>query len=85
MPERIDPFDTDPRIRWLKEAVDAAAEREALGAEDGFQEGDPPMKMEDFGMGFCHIFSECKKRILKERYGIDWQSPAELNPMNCYD
>lgn len=30
-------------------------------------------------MGYCHAFWGAKKRILKEKYHIDWKSPAELN------
>lgn len=30
-------------------------------------------------MGYCHAFWEKKKQILKEKYGIKWKSPAELN------
>jgi len=26
-----------------------------------------------------------KKRILKEKYGINWKTPAELNPETMYD
>ena len=37
------------------------------------------------GLGFCHIYWSAKKRLLKEKYGIDWQSPAERNPMILFD
>ena len=37
------------------------------------------------GLGFCHIYWIAKKNILKTDYGIDWQSPAELNPHIIYD
>ncbi len=36
-------------------------------------------------MGFCHTFWETKKRILKEKYGIEWLTPAEENPWDNYD
>ncbi len=35
--------------------------------------------------GKCHIYWKIKKRILKEKYGIEWQSPAELNPLAKFD
>ena len=35
--------------------------------------------------GWCHSYWACKKRILKEKYGIDWKSPAELNPGIKFD
>ena len=36
-------------------------------------------------VGFCHVFWATQKRILKDKYGIDWKTPAEENPQNCYD
>ena len=35
--------------------------------------------------GSCHFYWANKKRILKEKYGIEWKSPAELNPHVCFD
>jgi len=37
------------------------------------------------GMGFCHHYWKVKKEILKKDYGIEWKSPAELNPHILYD
>ena len=37
------------------------------------------------GMGFCHSYWATKKSILKDKYGIDWKSPAEMNPQTCFD
>ena len=37
------------------------------------------------GLGFCHIYWSAKKSILKEKYNIDWRSPAELNPAILFD
>lgn len=36
-------------------------------------------------LGFCHVFWNEKKRILKEEHNIEWFSPAECNPQNRYD
>ncbi|MCH5162263.1 MAG: hypothetical protein J1G38_02095 [Clostridiales bacterium] len=36
-------------------------------------------------LGFCHAYWHTKKRILKEKYNIDWRSPAELNPHIRFD
>ncbi len=36
-------------------------------------------------MGCCYIYWHIKKQLLKEKYGIDWQSPAELNPRVIFD
>lgn len=35
--------------------------------------------------GFCHIYWDTKKIILKKDYNIDWKSPAELNPHIIFD
>jgi hypothetical protein len=32
------------------------------------------------GMGRFYIFESTKKRILKEDYGIEWRTTAEMNP-----
>lgn len=36
-------------------------------------------------MGYCHKYWHVKKRILKEDYGIEWKTPAEMNPLVCFD
>ncbi len=36
-------------------------------------------------LGFCHRYWAVKKRILRERFGIAWRSPAELNPHIRFD
>ncbi len=36
------------------------------------------------GMGFCHVYWNCKKELLKRR-GYGWQSPRDLNPDVIYD
>lgn len=37
------------------------------------------------GEGFVNIYWETKKRLLKNRYGIDWRSPGEMNPQVIFD
>jgi len=36
------------------------------------------------GFGSVHTFWHLKKEMLKAK-GIEWRSPAELNPNTCYD
>lgn len=36
-------------------------------------------------MGFCHTYWREIAAIAKEKYGIIWLSPAQLNPDTCYD
>ena len=35
--------------------------------------------------GFCYVVWGTKKRLLKEKYGIDWRSPDEMNPHVIFD
>ena len=37
------------------------------------------------GMGFCFAYWSTKKHILKEYYGIDWNSPSVMNPGVIFD
>ena len=36
-------------------------------------------------LGSCHRLWDMQKTILKEKYGITWYTPAELNPEIKYD
>lgn len=40
---------------------------------------------ENTGMGYCHKYWFKKREILKRDYGIEWKSPAMLNPMVHFD
>lgn len=37
------------------------------------------------GMGFCFAYWSTKRRVLKECYGINWNSPAMMNPGVMFD
>ena len=37
------------------------------------------------GMGYCYLYWETKRDILKKDYGIEWKSPALLNPKVRFD
>ena len=36
-------------------------------------------------MGYCHSLWARQQAILKDKYGIDWKTPAEQNPDILYD
>jgi len=36
-------------------------------------------------MGYCHSLWGEIQRILKEKHGIEWKTPAEMNPMTIFD
>jgi len=37
------------------------------------------------GNGYCYHLWELQQEILKEKYKINWKSPADLNKFNLYD
>lgn len=37
------------------------------------------------GMGFCHAYWPTLRNILKEKYDLDWRTPAEMNPGVLFD
>ncbi len=61
----------------VKDEVNARAERMAC-KDFGIPEG-------GYEFGMCHTIWKYKKEILKTEYGINWHSPAELNPQTCFD
>ena len=65
-----DPIENDPKYKEILASVDMEIELE-LG--------------ESRPLGYCHLFWSMKKQILKDRYGIDWKSPSELNPHIDFD
>lgn len=69
-----DPMCDTKEFKAIEESVDKSAE------ERMEKEG-----IERLSFGACHKFWEIKKEILKSEYGIDWFSPAELNPFVMFD
>lgn len=35
--------------------------------------------------GFCFIYWRAKKELLKDKYGIEWRSPSQMNPRVKFD
>jgi hypothetical protein len=66
-----DPIEDDPKFKSIIEAAGREAEAELAN--------------EPKGIGYCHDYWSTKKRILKEKYGVDWKSPAEMNPGVLFD
>ncbi len=65
-----DPIENDPKYKEIFTRVEMEVEQELGNYRP---------------MGYCHMFWSMKKQILKEKYGIDWKTPAELNPTTEYD
>ena len=68
-----DPLEKYPRYAPIILAAEEQADQELR---------DHPLRG---GIGYCHIFWNRKKAILKETYGLDWKSPQELNPDIMFD
>lgn len=70
-PLRHDPIEDTPEFKAVIKQVE--------------KELDELLKNKPKGMGFCHTYWSEKKRILKEKYGINWRSPANMNPHVMFD
>jgi hypothetical protein len=70
---KVDPIEDNPAVRPFLQLADQEAEAELATCGIG----------QEFGS--CHTFWHTKKRILKEKYGIDWRTPAEMNPHIAFD
>ncbi len=71
LPMSHDPIEREPSIALLIAQADEMATKELEGRRRG--------------TGFCQLYWRTKKRILKEHFGIDWKTPAEMNPGVFFD
>jgi len=68
-----DPVEDDPRYAEVFKTIDDEV-KELLA--------DHPQRGSE---GFVNIYWRTKKNLLKQKYGIDWRSPGELNPHVIFD
>lgn len=68
---KFDPIERTEKWEELYETIEAEIDTEI--------EPDMPR-----GMGFCYCYWSVKSMVLK-KYGIEWQSPAEMNPGVLFD
>lgn len=68
-----DPIEFDLRIDWMIREAEREAEAEVKAL------GDLPR------WGVCHMLWARQKRILKDKYGIKWRTPAEMNQNILFD
>lgn len=66
-----DPIEDDPRYLAVIASIDA--EVQALVAAE--RKAHPEVKV-----GWAHSEWAHKKRLLKERHGLDWKTPLEMDP-----
>jgi hypothetical protein len=69
-----DPIEDDPAYHTILEAADKVEHDEFNARNPG------PAKL-----GNVHGIWAIKKRILKDKHGIVWRTPAELNPRMALD
>jgi hypothetical protein len=67
-----DPIEDDPVYHAVLEAADKEAREET--DRNGSNK-----------LGSVHGFWSRKKEILKEKYGVEWRTPAEMNPKRAFD
>ena len=72
---KYDLKERDLKCREVIKQAGIEAEKNLLGKEPNLKD------ME----GYCQFFWDEKKRILKEKYNIDWKTPQELNPLTLFD
>ena len=68
---RVDPQENDPKNKEIFESVEAELEKKFHNVVRN--------------LGFCHFYWGEKKAILRKKHGIDWKSPAEMNPGTLFD
>ena len=71
MSYKVDPIETDPKYQKQIKKAEKKAESKC--------------KDKKGKLGYCHAFWGAKKQILFDEFGIEWKSPAELNPYWKFD
>jgi hypothetical protein len=71
-----DPIEDDPKVKPVIAAAEREADQELAEVTKGWNPGQ---------LGYCHLRWSVKKRILREGYGIEWRTPAEMNPNVAFD
>lgn len=79
--EYYDSIEDDPRAQPLLRAAEQEAKE---NLKDHPWNPENP-KYRAGQLGFTHVYWKEKKRILREKYGISWWTPAQLNPGTAYD
>lgn len=73
---RLDPKERNPKYSDIIKQADKEAQQELLNK---FGSGIAQKE------GYCHMLWDTQQRILEEKYGIEWKSPAEMNPGVLFD
>jgi len=70
-----DPIEDDPNMKHILDAADRETQQVIAG--DG-----PDLKRQ---LGYSHRVWAVKKGILRVKYGVEWRTPAEMNPKIAFD
>jgi hypothetical protein len=83
-----DPIEDDPAFSAAFEEAGREANRlveQQLAAERARLRAEGMSDLEFVLRYRCHLYWGQLKRLLKERHGVDWLSPAEMNPYHRFD
>ena len=75
-----DPIEDNPNVKTIFETIKVEAEAQARQLQN-----QKSASVSTSNRGFCHLQWAIVKRLLLERHGISWRSPAELNPWITFD
>ena len=83
--KEVDELMRNPKVGHLKvDPVEYTESWEKI-IDDVEAEIDSMLEHEPRGMGFCFHYWSVKKNLLSEKYGIEWRSPALMNPGVMFD
>lgn len=74
-----DPIEDDPQLKPMIAEADREAARQLT---DFRSKRDPPGSPR---LGDRHLYWAVKKEFLREEYGIEWRTPAEMNSGVAFD
>jgi hypothetical protein len=80
--DKVIKMDNNQKLEDVLALVDTRVGKEL--AEKGLME-ERDGKYHSLTEGVCYTFWDRKKEILKREYGIEWQSPPDLDPTVLYD
>ena len=79
------PEDEESIFSGLHESMRASAKEKIEKAKELMPNNPEQAAQEFMQLGSCHRLWAMQKNILKEKYGITWYTPAELNPEIKFD
>ncbi|MDB5313195.1 MAG: hypothetical protein JWO38_7397 [Gemmataceae bacterium] len=71
-----DPIEDDPDMKPIFAAAEQETEQQLAEVRKEWPRGQ---------LGYCHLRWGVKQRILKEKYGVEWRTPAQMNPRIAFD